>query len=391
MRAIVLAAGEGRRNRPLTRARPKVMLPVGNRPILEHVVAALHDAEIRDVTMVVGYQSESIQSYFQDGTSFGVRIHYVHQPQAAGSADAFRLGLAAQRATDDVLLVPGDNYLGRDVLSRFLRASEDHDSLLFTTSDDPRQYGVLEVADEVVKTLREKPVRPGTRTISTGIARLTARRAKRIQRFTRSPETDLTDFLADLARGPERLRAVPLEGAWFDVDRPENLLGASALHLADQKGQVEGTVEPGASLVGEIRVGKGSRILNGSYLVGPVVIGEGCEIGPHTVVYGPTSIGDNVTIGPFTELLESVVMEDCRVASGCTLHHAVLDRGVVLAPRVSVDRAHAVPGPSFGAVLGEGSVLGNNVVVQPGSIVGANARIAPHKVVGPVADGARVV
>lgn len=391
MKAIVLAAGEGVRNRPLTLGRPKPMLPVGNRPILEHVLASLHVAEVHDVTLVVGYKGETIQAHFQDGQHYGVRIGYARQPKPAGSIDSFVRGLGVTGTKDDVLIVPGDNYLGRDVLKRFLAAAGDRDALLYTTSDDPKRYGVVELNDDFVACIREKPQVAAQRTISTGIVRLSGTRAAGAKRHLARPETGLTDFYNDLAKAKPRLVGVPLEGPWFDVDRPENLLGANALELGSIEADVSGNVEPGANVVGPVRIGKGSRILSGTYLVGPVVIGEGCEVGPHTVVYGPTAIGDNVTVGPFTELLECVVMNDVRVASGCTLHHAVLDRGVVLAPKVQIDKAHGVAGADFGAVVGDGTVLGNAVSLEPGSIVGAEVRVAPHKRVGHVPTGARVV
>jgi glucose-1-phosphate thymidylyltransferase len=391
VRAVVLAAGEGIRNRPLTLSRPKPMLPVGNRPILEHVLAALHVAEVHDVTVVVGYKGETIQTHFQDGERFGVRVRYARQPKPAGSIDSFVRGLGLGPDDEDVLVVPGDNYVGRDVLKRFLAAAADRDALLYTTSEDPQRYGVVELNDDFVAGIREKPKVAPPGTISTGIARLSAGRAALARKHVSKPETGLTDLLNELARSKGRLIGVPLEGPWYDVDRPENLLGATALELGEVEGGVTGIVEPGASLVGPVSVGKGSRIRSGSYLVGPIVVGEGCEIGPHTVVYGPTALGDNVTVGPFTELLECVVMNDARVASGCTLHHVVLDRGVVLAPGVHIDKAHGTAGPDFGAVVGDGAVLGNQVSLHPGSIVGADVRVAPHKRVGHLADGARVV
>lgn len=390
MRAIVLAAGEGRRTRPLTHGRPKVMLPVGNRPILEHVIRALHVAGVLDVTLVVRYKAESIQTHFGDGSGFGVKIRYVRQAKAAGTADAFHRGLGAAPGDEPVLLIPGDNFMGREVLQRFLERAGERDALLYTTSQDPQRYGVVQLRDDLVHEVEEAPASPQGNLISTGILKVAARRAKAIKAFAADPQ-GLVRFLESLAQGKDRLLGVPVDGAWYDVDRPENLLGANALYLPEEDATLAGVIEPGASLVGAVRVGRGSRIRSGSYLVGPVVIGEGCEIGPHTVVYGPAALGDNVTVGPFTELLECVVMSDVRIASGCTLHHAVLDRGVVLAPRVAADRAHVVEGPSFGAVLGDGSRLGNNVIVEPGSVLGVDARVAPNKTVGALPDGARVV
>ncbi len=79
MKAVILAAGEGVRCRPLTLTRSKVMLPVANKPTVEYVVQALHDSGIRDVVMVVGYAKERIMNYFGNGKDFDVNIEYAEQ------------------------------------------------------------------------------------------------------------------------------------------------------------------------------------------------------------------------------------------------------------------------------------------------------------------------
>lgn len=391
MYAVVLAAGEGSRTTPLTLTRPKVMLPVGNRPILEHVMAALHGAEIRDVVVVVGYKAESVQAHFQDGNRFGMRIQYVHQKTLNGTADAFKRGLEKVPKGEDVIVVPGDNYLGPEVIHRFLQDAGPKDALLYTSSTQPERYGVVELHDERVGSVSEKPSTAKGDVVSTGIAKVSRARADRIKKHASDAQAGFSKFLTEIASSATRLIGVPLVGRWFDVDHPQDLLGANALHLARIDQRVEGVVEPGASVLGQVSIGSGTRIRSGSYVVGPVVIGEGCEIGPHTVVYGPAVIGDNVTVGPFTELLECVVMEDGRIASGCTLHHAVLDRAVSLAPRVSMDRAHGTAGAEYGAVVGDGSILGNNVFVCPGSVLGRNVRVAPEKRIGNLPTGTMVV
>src|SRR2546426_11452047 len=86
MKAVVLAAGEGARMGPFTASEPKVMIPVGNRPILEHVVRALVDEGVHDIVLVVGYRRERVMSYFQDGKAFGARVEYSVQNQQLGAA-----------------------------------------------------------------------------------------------------------------------------------------------------------------------------------------------------------------------------------------------------------------------------------------------------------------
>ncbi|MDD1747358.1 MAG: nucleotidyltransferase family protein, partial [Methanomassiliicoccales archaeon] len=88
MKAVVLAAGEGTRLRPFTNSRPKVMIPVANKPILHFVVKALVDSGVKDIVLVVGYKRERIMSYFGDGKAFGANIHYVVQEKQLGTAHA---------------------------------------------------------------------------------------------------------------------------------------------------------------------------------------------------------------------------------------------------------------------------------------------------------------
>ena len=76
---VILAAGEGKRMRPLTTNRPKVMLPVGNKPMLEHLIEAVRDSGIEKIVLVVGYGERSIRDYFHDGECLGVKLHYVVQ------------------------------------------------------------------------------------------------------------------------------------------------------------------------------------------------------------------------------------------------------------------------------------------------------------------------
>src|SRR5881227_1032849 len=88
MKAVILAAGEGARMGPFTASVPKVMIPVGNRPLLESTVQALVENGVRDLVLVVGYRRERIQSHFQDGKAFHARITYVTQTKQLGTAHA---------------------------------------------------------------------------------------------------------------------------------------------------------------------------------------------------------------------------------------------------------------------------------------------------------------
>ena len=117
MKAVILAAGEGMRLRPLTVSEPKVMIPVANRPILEYVVEALVGNDIEDIVIVVGYRKERIMSHFEDGKKFGAKIEYVVQEKQLGNAHA--LACAKDRLSEDFVVLPGDNIVDKRASGAF--------------------------------------------------------------------------------------------------------------------------------------------------------------------------------------------------------------------------------------------------------------------------------
>ena len=121
--AVVLAAGKGERLYPLTSSRPKVMLPIGNKPILQYVVEALKANDIEEIIIVVGYFREQIQDYFGSGERFGLRIRYAHQEHQLGTGHAL---LCAEKLTQDKFLVlPGDNVIDAITLREIVNSTQD--------------------------------------------------------------------------------------------------------------------------------------------------------------------------------------------------------------------------------------------------------------------------
>ena len=113
--AVILAAGEGQRLRPFTVNRPKAMLSLAGRPLLDHVVAALVAGGIRDIVIVVGYRKEPILDYLGSGERYGAHITYITQEKQLGTAQALKLVEAA--VGDDFLVLPGDNLIESGTLS----------------------------------------------------------------------------------------------------------------------------------------------------------------------------------------------------------------------------------------------------------------------------------
>src|SRR3989344_5576790 len=163
MQAVILAAGEGRRMRPLTLERPKPLIVVAGRPILEHVIDALPN-EVDEIILVVGYKADMIQKHFGDSHE-GRRIRYVHQENLSGTFGAL---LTAKPLLNNGLfmLLCADDIHGAHAISEALSHPL---ALLATEHSEPSKFGVVELnADESLARIVEKPEVPSTNLVSTG-------------------------------------------------------------------------------------------------------------------------------------------------------------------------------------------------------------------------------
>lgn len=395
MQCVVLAAGEGKRMRPLTARRPKVMLPIANSPIMEHLVLAARDAGISDFIFVVGYFEREIRNHFGDGSDLGVDITYVTQRQQLGTADALRAtrGLVNGR----FLLLNGDMVLRRDDIERLCRMGAP--SMGIHRADNPQDYGVVTVESDRITGLEEKSEQPKSTLINAGAYVFDPDIFDLLAGITISGrgEYELTDALA-LYISERSLSAYKLS-YWLDVGRPWDLLDANEALLASRNHEQHGVIEDGCTIPDTVSIGKGSVIKAGTYIEGACVIGEGCIIGPRAYIRGSTAIGDDCHIGHSTEIKNSIIMPstniphfnyigDSVVGSGCNfgagtkvanLRH---DKETVKVCGRSTGRR------KFGAIIGDNVLFGINCSVNVGSLIGSNTRVAPHSLVqGCIEDG----
>ncbi|MEM2869987.1 MAG: sugar phosphate nucleotidyltransferase [Thermoplasmata archaeon] len=387
LKAVVLAAGEGLRLRPLTLYKPKVMIKVANRPILEYVVRALAGCRVREIVMVVGYRRERIMTYFEEGSRFGVNIEYRVQEKQLGTAHA--LSLAEGATGESFLVLPGDNIMDPSLI-RELLSLEQHEApyaIVVTESQQPSRYGVVLLRGREVTRIVEKPETPIGNLISTGICRLSDDVFSSIRSCAAKEIHDLTAVLQSLIDRGERVEAVKTSAKWHDVVFPWDLLDVNAQVLKEATEALSGTVEPGVHIKGRVEVGEGSLIRSGTYIEGPVRIGRGCDIGPNVCILPATAIGDNVTIQSGTEVRNSILMSDVSIGPSSLISHSVVGDGsrlgahfVAAAEKAQVfleRELHTVP--CLGVIMGEDTIVGNCVNVEPGVLIGTNCRIGSLK------------
>jgi UDP-N-acetylglucosamine diphosphorylase/glucosamine-1-phosphate N-acetyltransferase len=391
MKAVILAAGEGTRMRPLTYTRPKVMLPVVNQPILEHLIKELHGAGVSELLIIVGYHDEQVRDYFQGGEKWGVRIEYANQRTQLGTADALRQ--LRDLVGGHFLVVNGDAIIRRDDFARFI-ALQGNAMGVFEVSN-PHGLGVVETDGTKLMRIHEKTDNPPSRLANIGLYLFDSEVFDAITVTPKSPRgeyeiTDSIQILVDQGR-PVQCQTVSY---WLDLSRPWDLLSANEVLLKDLKGENRGEIEPGAYLKGPVQVGEKSLVRSGSYIVGPVIIGSSCDIGPHCFIRPATTIGDHCHIGAAVELKNSIVMrgskiphlnyvgdsvigEDCNLGAGTIIANLTLDKKNIIIGGIDTGRR------KLGAIIGDKVEIGINASINVGCVIGNNTLIGP----GAVASG----
>ncbi len=312
MKAVILVAGKGTRMEPLTSNCPKVMLQIANKPILEHILDSAIEAGIEGFVFITGYLEDQIREYFGDGGRWGVSIEYVQQKEQSGTANA--IGCAKGHVEGAFLVLNGDMLIGQEDLKALVSRKEEA-VICVKEVDNPSDFGVLETEDSRVVRIIEKPKNPPTNLANAGIYLF---RDSIFDFIGRTPasvrnEFEITDSIQMLIDSGATVGYSPLGERWIDIGYPWDLLKANEHLLKDLKGSCEGIVEPNATIKGEVVIGKGALIRNGSYIEGPVVIGENCDIGPNCYIRPSTALGNNVRIGNAVEIKNTIVMASTHI------------------------------------------------------------------------------
>ncbi len=388
--AVVMAAGEGTRLRPLTRNRPKPMLPAGNRPIIEYVLDALVDNGVTEIVLVVGYRRARVQEHFGP-TYRGRELTYVVQDKQLGSGHAL---LQARSAVDGpVLALNGDRVIDPAIVASVADAYDDRPAMAVLERPDAAQYGAVRLADDRVTELVEKPGTEEYRLINGGVYAFGAGIFDRIEATSRrAGELQLTDTIAnDVDDGG--VRGVRTDGLWADATYPWDLL-----YLARQVLD-RGWVEPEARAEG-VWVAESARVGEAATLQPPVVVGPDSEVAAGAVVGPDVALGRNVTVGANATVEHAVLDDDGRVGAGSTLVDCVAGQDVALGPGTTVPGGTAdvrvgervFVDQRLGAVFADRVTAGGGVTCAPGTLVGTGADLATGVTVdGRVGDDETVV
>ncbi len=395
MKAIILSAGEGTRMRPLTLTKPKTMLPVAGKPIMQYNIEVLRDNGIEDILLIVGYKENIVKDYFKSGKEFGVNITYQTQTNLVGTANAISYG--KNFIDDSVIVLNGDIILNDSIIKEIIDKynEEKPDTLMVVKEvEDPSSFGVVEIKDGLVTNIVEKPKKEEapSNLINTGIYVFNEDIFDKIDKTEESSrgEYEITDSLSMQIDEGKIVKAHLTDKNWIDVGRPWELIEINETLLQNVKREIRGEVEPGVTIHGELFLDEGSIIKAGVYIEGSVYIGKNCDIGPNSYIRGNTYFGDNVHVGNAVEIKNSIIMENtnvshltyvgdsiigsnCNIAAGTNIANLRFDSKTV---KTKIKNQKEDSGRrKLGAIIGDSVKTGINSSFSPGVKVGSNTSI----------------
>ena len=400
MKAVLLAAGAGERLMPLTATRPKHLIKVCGKPILQFCLEAVKRAGITEAIIVTHYMGEAIRNYFDDGEKLGLKLSYVEQKEILGTGNAAEI--AKPYVDGDFALIYGDLLFGqdsvKDVLAQF-KKGKTAAVMAVVPVDRPENYGIIEQdIDGNVKRIVEKPAvgKAPSNLANAGIYVFSNDVFEKLKQMRASVrgEWELTDAITMLAEEGKTVLAAQLsKDDWFDVGRPWDLLDANNWALKRMEHKVLGTIEQGVHLIGPVTVAESARIRSGAYIEGPAFIDEEADVGPNCYIRSGTSLGKKTRVGNGCEIKNSILMdgthaghlsyvgdsilgEKCNLGAGTIIANLRFDDGHI--KMVVKDKIVDTGRRKLGAILGDNVKTGIKSLFMPGVKVGANSWVGAN-------------
>jgi len=355
VKAVVMAGGFGTRIQPLTNSRPKPMLPIMNKPMMEHTMMSLRDLGIKEFIVLLYFKPEIIKDHFGDGSDFGIKITYVIPDDDYGTAGAVKL--AEEFIGDDnFIIISGDLVSDFDFQKIFDYHAEKKSKLTITLTsvDNPLEFGVV-IADKngKIEKFLEKPSwgEVFSDTINTGIYILEPEILQYI------PKNENYDFGKDLFPGlmheGVQLMAGHAEGYWRDVGNPESYRD---VHDDILTGKVNFKIDGKRTEFpdGVLYTDETYSFDKSVEIIGTVVLGNNVNIGKG-VKLNNVVIGDNVTIGKDSKIRNTVIWNDVTIGKKVKLDGCVICNDNIIGKNVTA---------SAGMILAEGCEIGQLVNVE---------------------------
>ena len=363
MKAVIMAGGEGTRLRPLTCNRPKPMVPVANKPVMEHIIELLKKHGITEIAATLQYMPEMIRDYFQDGKEFSVNLRYYIEHTPLGTAGSIK---NAENFLDGTFLViSGDALTDIDITAalNFHLQKKSIATLILKKVDIPLEYGIVVTDDEGrITRFLEKPSwgEVFSDTVNTGI-------------YILSPEVldyvkkgEMFDFSKDLfpilLKEGKPVFGYVTEDYWCDIGDLKAYM-QSHLDILDKKADV---LIPGREISPGIWVDEGALLDDNATITAPCVIGKNTKIGNNCFIGNYSVIGENNLVDEWSGIKRSIIWKNC-----------IFGRNVQLRGSIICGKAHLRDNVS----AFESSVVGDDTIVKENALIKPNIKIWPGKII----------
>ena len=364
LKAVVMAGGEGSRLRPITVNLPKPLVPVGNRPIMEHIIELLKRHGVTDVVTTLHYLADEIQNHFGDGHGFGVNITHSIEDTPLGTAGSVKQAEVLLK-DDTFVIISGDALTDCDLTKalEFHREKGSVATLILYRVPDPSEFGiVITKEDGRIERFLEKPgwEEVFSDTVNTGIYILEPEILDLMK--PRKNYDWSKDIFPKLLADDAPMFGYVMDEYWCDVGNLQQYREAQE-HLLDGKT----TLSVPGELVGPgIWIGENTMIDDQAELVAPVCIGSNCRIKRGATVGPGSVVGDSTLVQAGAHIENSVVWDRCYVGIDSEI------RGGIVGSRVTLKRDTKV---------GEESVIGDRCLIDVGSTIRPKVKVWPDKTI----------
>ena len=375
MKAVVMAGGEGTRLRPMTANQPKPLLPVVNKPIMEHVLRLLRKHGFTETVVTVQFLATLIRNYFGDGEELGMKLHYVAEEVPLGTAGSVKNAEEHLRG-EPFIVISGDALTDIDLtdMLRFHRERGAKVTIALKRVPNPLEFGII-IVDEQGRIQRflEKPTwgQVFSDTVNTGIYIM---EPEVLERVAAGEVVDWSgDVFPELLAEGEPLYGYVADGYWEDVGTHESYLSAQADVLS---GKVDVDID-GFEVSPGVWVGEGSEVSSEAVLKGPLYIGDYAKVEAGAELREYTVVGSNAVVRAEAFAHRTVLHDNVFIGRGANLRGTVIGKNTDVMAAVRIEE---------GAVIGEDCVieseayLHNDVKVYPFKTIEAGAVVSTNVV-----------
>ncbi len=373
IKTVIMAGGKGTRIRPLTTIRPKPMVPVVNRPLIDYVIETIKNSGYHEIIVTLNYFQSHIKTHLKHTD---LNIKYLIESRPMGTAGGV---MKALKYIDDTFFVlSGDVLIDLDLnkLLKFHREKKAIATIVLTTVDDPTNYGitVLDENDQIIKFLEKpSPKEVFSKMVNTGTYVL----EPEVFNYIKNEKGEI-DFSKDLfpiiIEKKAGVFGYALDGYWNDVGRPETYLNAN-YDVLDGKIKPEPSghkMEERVGRLGNIWVGDNVHIDDSARIVGPVVIGDNCFIGRDCRLGKNTVLNENVYVEKNCTIKGSVIFPNTLIKANSHLKDCIIDKKCIL------DRCSII---ERGAILGSSVLIGHHSTIRSDTSIYNEVEIYPDSIV----------